>query len=476
MKKEKKSYRIPRSFAVRGAWACAGGITGLFFIGMFYQKEVLQTPVFLLLTILCWGGLALFAGVGNWVNATQQGVIYGHKKLLNLRSAAWPTYHFYGGTPKQYLEYFDPNIGGTEFIALVAWRHKNGNIYAVERPGRHGHVTFMLAEMDMAGSENLLDDGFVTSHGRYVNRKEALIIASATGQMIRNTGPVNELFSEDLWYTPKESRSPAYDQDKLDKDDPRAMVLTTLPSLEYLSNPDIQITKEELDALAGSKSAGFIAQRVDSVIPDVVIDAAIASVKTLDEEEEPIPETGILTQTQAVRLYNKAHAEFFEELDVELMHGNRFIAEEVRNMVRHRDRFLDVNEGPRWRLEYVLDDLMALAAAARQLREAKLARLMYYADDQLLIRSSQLRNAARVVAGKTPIATGEWILKGAERLIGMACEEGVVLTIELQQRDPKNPAIGRYYMVPEVREAFGSYAPRLMLERELKEQARATVQ
>lgn len=48
-------------------------------------------------------------------------------------------------------------------------------------------------------NEHISNQGFVTSTGRFVDRKEALAIAKAAGQIIKKQGNANNLYSEDLW-------------------------------------------------------------------------------------------------------------------------------------------------------------------------------------------------------------------------------------------------------------------------------------
>lgn len=43
------------------------------------------------------------------------------------------------------------------------------------------------------------EQGFVTSHRRFVDRKEALSIALAAGQVVNKNGSPNQLYSEDLF-------------------------------------------------------------------------------------------------------------------------------------------------------------------------------------------------------------------------------------------------------------------------------------
>ena len=84
-----------------------------------------------------------------------------------------------------------------ETIDRVAIRHK-GDVYDVPRPGRHHNV---IAEMNKLGfgASDMNDQGFVTSHYRFVDRREAMKIAEAAGQIREKTGPADMLFSEDMW-------------------------------------------------------------------------------------------------------------------------------------------------------------------------------------------------------------------------------------------------------------------------------------
>lgn len=78
----------------------------------------------------------------------------------------------------------------------------NGDVYSVPKPGRHHDViakhravvgSYYMSEVDI--------QGFITSTNRFVNRKQAALIAYAAKQIEspKRTGPQDELFSEDLW-------------------------------------------------------------------------------------------------------------------------------------------------------------------------------------------------------------------------------------------------------------------------------------
>lgn len=75
---------------------------------------------------------------------------------------------------------------------------QDGNIYTVVRPGRHHDVMRQMFDMGIYATEGHVQ-GFYTNKGRFVDRREALVIAQERNQLIRKTAPAYELFSEDLW-------------------------------------------------------------------------------------------------------------------------------------------------------------------------------------------------------------------------------------------------------------------------------------
>lgn len=86
---------------------------------------------------------------------------------------------------------------------MVAIRHA-GIIHTAPRPKRHHDVIHKMSAAGLPASA-MHDQGFVTSAGRFVDRKEAVKIAIAAGQLKREgsivikTSPAGLLFSEDLW-------------------------------------------------------------------------------------------------------------------------------------------------------------------------------------------------------------------------------------------------------------------------------------
>lgn len=85
-----------------------------------------------------------------------------------------------------------------EVIAATAIR-VGGMTVSLPQPARHFHVLKSLRETfgDEFGDAAPENQGFVTSFGRYVGRREAKRIAVEAGQVA--DGGQAELFSEDVW-------------------------------------------------------------------------------------------------------------------------------------------------------------------------------------------------------------------------------------------------------------------------------------
>lgn len=98
-------------------------------------------------------------------------------------------------------------IMGSERIVAAAVRtantiHGGDLIISQAPPARHHTILHPLHDMLGGRNGRPSDTGFLTSTGRYVNRSEALVIATAAGQRIpRQPGQYDgpDLFSEDLW-------------------------------------------------------------------------------------------------------------------------------------------------------------------------------------------------------------------------------------------------------------------------------------
>jgi hypothetical protein len=87
-----------------------------------------------------------------------------------------------------------------ERIACVAIRMIDGKLFWLERPKRHHDVIRKLATDGHEVSEiATATQGFITDHGRFVDRTEAKRIATESAQIIPRRGQHMMLFSEDLW-------------------------------------------------------------------------------------------------------------------------------------------------------------------------------------------------------------------------------------------------------------------------------------
>lgn len=126
---------------------------------------------------------------------------------------ASPDLECYVGLEEQFKEHF-ADILDEERILMAANRHKGtGQIWAVERPGRHHHVCWAMDMLNVP-QEYRREMGFLTSYGRYVGRREAALIAVSSNQLLDQQHHPELLFSEDLWETPewrsKDGSSPSY--------------------------------------------------------------------------------------------------------------------------------------------------------------------------------------------------------------------------------------------------------------------------
>lgn len=86
---------------------------------------------------------------------------------------------------------------------IVAAAIFHGACVSLPPPARHHTVLNFMAtimEIDTA-LIHPVNQGFLTSKGRFVNRTEAFYIADRMGQIIEKTGNQGEptLYSEDLW-------------------------------------------------------------------------------------------------------------------------------------------------------------------------------------------------------------------------------------------------------------------------------------
>lgn len=85
-----------------------------------------------------------------------------------------------------------------EEIFAASIKDSEGNPVSLPRPARHHDI--IRAMVDNGHKTPITgEQGFVTTRGRFVDRKEALEIATKAGQIIKKHGNPTILFSEDLW-------------------------------------------------------------------------------------------------------------------------------------------------------------------------------------------------------------------------------------------------------------------------------------
>lgn len=77
--------------------------------------------------------------------------------------------------------------------------HLGGLVLSLPSPARH-HSLIRPAVENLEMRPPILGiQGFLTSTGRFVNRKEAFFIATEANQIGCKTGTADELYTEDLW-------------------------------------------------------------------------------------------------------------------------------------------------------------------------------------------------------------------------------------------------------------------------------------
>ena len=89
---------------------------------------------------------------------------------------------------------------------LNGYVHRSGEILIGTIPCRHFHLLWIHDYHNKGYAyHSIFEQGFLTTHGRFVRREEASEIAIKHNQLL-NSGKGNPtlLFSEDVWDTPKE--------------------------------------------------------------------------------------------------------------------------------------------------------------------------------------------------------------------------------------------------------------------------------
>lgn len=86
-----------------------------------------------------------------------------------------------------------------EKITHVALRVVSGRVFRLPAPARHGDVISYMATMVSRGDIAHATQGFVTAGGEFLNRRQAMVVASINGQLKKGQEGKPELYSEDLW-------------------------------------------------------------------------------------------------------------------------------------------------------------------------------------------------------------------------------------------------------------------------------------
>ena len=82
-------------------------------------------------------------------------------------------------------------------IVGAAIRYKE-LIITLPKPNRHHHILQLMFNLGIKGGGEF--QGFITSEGKYIDRKEAITIAMEAGQCKNGKPELGYmLFSEDLW-------------------------------------------------------------------------------------------------------------------------------------------------------------------------------------------------------------------------------------------------------------------------------------
>lgn len=93
----------------------------------------------------------------------------------------------------------EPLPGGVGEAITTAAVRAGELIVTIERPGRHGDCINFLNRYGL----DYMDQGFLTTHGRFVDRVEAGKIAVAAGQGAPRPQCNGNIFSEDMWPEPR---------------------------------------------------------------------------------------------------------------------------------------------------------------------------------------------------------------------------------------------------------------------------------
>jgi len=85
-------------------------------------------------------------------------------------------------------------------ITCVAILNKNTeSVFFLPKPNRHYNLFKVIKKTGYDIQINSCEQGFLTDDGKFVDRKTAKKIAIESGQILKGSHDLEELFSEDLW-------------------------------------------------------------------------------------------------------------------------------------------------------------------------------------------------------------------------------------------------------------------------------------
>ena len=85
-------------------------------------------------------------------------------------------------------------------VTIVASAVKTDKkVWSLLAPNRHHHVLRLIADSNESRNFETEVEGFLDSNGKFLTRKEAMIIALEAGQVLNHDNLKEELFSEDVW-------------------------------------------------------------------------------------------------------------------------------------------------------------------------------------------------------------------------------------------------------------------------------------
>lgn len=113
--------------------------------------------------------------------------------------ASNPGHYFQGDLEALIAWCSDPGGSYREEIAGCAIAHPTGELFWAYPPLRHSDLLAHIALHHATNVPTPGEQGFVTTHGRYVDRRAGVAVAERARQLIRKTPPETKLFSEDLW-------------------------------------------------------------------------------------------------------------------------------------------------------------------------------------------------------------------------------------------------------------------------------------